>query len=93
MWLSVRLIIVGAFGPHWLAEGKNQDVLMQLILFAYLLMHVYSAMRAQTERRDCALCQQLLPGSRLNLDSPQLRHRCSLLSVNPVYHIAHCASS
>ena len=94
IWLSIHLIVVDACGLCWLAEGKSQDMLMQLILFAYGLMHVYSDMQALPERRDCAVCGQLLPGSRFNLDRPQVRDRCSLLSISSAYPIlAHCASS
>lgn len=54
---------------------------VQLVLFAYVLMHVH------TDRRDCAVCLQLLPGSRLNLDRSQVRSHCSFLSIKPVYPI------
>lgn len=54
---------------------------VQLVLFAYVLMHVH------TDRRDCAVCLQLLPGSRLNLDRSQVRSHCSFLCIKPVYPI------
>lgn len=62
-------------------------MLMQFILFAYVLMHVHGDTQVLPERRDCAVCWQLLPGSRLNLASPQVGDHCSLLSINPVYPI------
>lgn len=79
-----HLIVVDASGLHWQVEGRSQNMFLQF-LFAYTLMCVHSDMQVLPERRDCAVCLQLLPGSRLSLDSCQVRNHCSFLSIKPVF--------
>lgn len=44
-------------------------------------------MQVLPKGRDCPVCLQLLPGSRLNLDRSQVRDHCSFLSIKPVFPI------
>lgn len=88
-----HLIAADASGLLWLAERKSQDMLMQLVLFAYVLMHVPSDMQALPERRNCAVCPQLLPGNRLTLDRSQVRDHRSFLSIKPIFPILNSETS
>lgn len=86
--MSIKhLVVVDASGLCWLVEERSQDVFLQLILFAYVLMYVHSDMQVLPERRDCAVCPQLLPGSRLNLDRSRVRNHCRFLSIKPLFPI------
>lgn len=93
-WFSVHLLVVGLCGLCWLAEGKSQDTFMQLILFAYALVHVCSDMQALPEKEG--LCCVWAAPSR---EQVKLRQASSLRSLQFAFHkpcishIAHCVSS
>lgn len=73
-------IVADASGLCWLVEGRSQDMFLQLVLFAYVLMYVHSGMQVLPKRRDCAVCPQLLPESRLSQESLQFSFHKTCIS-------------